>query len=198
MKHMEIWTNKVKEFEAMAEANTKATLLRKLETERERWETLLAGFEEAQLVAPMLPDQRSIKDVIAHLTAWQRQTVDRLEGALKDETPHPPEWPQDLDEDDDVDQINEWIFQTYRPLPLAEVLQEWRQGFQQVLDLGAVLSEAALTNPGRYPWLEGAPLSEVLAGVYEHHHDEHLLPLQEWLAKNKASTGIQTDRSNQG
>jgi hypothetical protein len=168
----------------MTEANTKATLLRKLEVEQNRWETWLAEFEEAQLVAPVLPDQRSIKDVIAHLTAWQRQTVDRLEAALKDETPPPPEWPQDLDEDDDTDRINEWIFQTYRSLPLAEVLQKWRQGFRQVLDLGASLSEEALAEPGRYPWLGGAPLSKVLTGSYEHHHDEHLLPLQEWLAEH--------------
>lgn len=169
----------------MAEANIKASWLRKLRAKRDQWEVLLAGLEEAQLVAPALPDQRSIKDVLAHLMGWQRLTVARLEAASKDEAPPPPEWPHGLDEDHHVDQINEWFYQTYRPLPLAEALQEWRQVFQRVLDLGEMLSEEALAEPGRYPWLEGAPLSAVLEGSYEH-HDEHLVSLREWLAKHEA------------
>jgi hypothetical protein len=165
----------------MTEANNKAVLLKKLRAKREQWEALLAEFEEAQLVAPVLPDQRSIKDIIAHLTAWQRLTVARLEAGLKDETPAPPPWPQDLDEEDEVDQINEWIYQTYRSRPLAETLQEWRQVFQRVLDVGEALSEQALTEPGRYSWIWGLPLSAILAGSYEH-YDEHLTWLREWLA----------------
>jgi hypothetical protein len=165
----------------MAEANSKASLLGKLNSQREQWESLLAGLEEAQLVAPVVPDQHSIKDVMAHLMAWQRLTVARLEAALKDETPPPPEWPQDLDEEHHTDEINEWFFQTYRPWSLAEVLREWRRVFQRVLDLGEALSEEALAE--RYPWLEGAPLSAVLAGSYEH-HEEHLVSLRDWLARS--------------
>jgi hypothetical protein len=169
---------------SMDEPQTKTRLLKRLNNERARWETLLAEFDEDQLVAPILPDEHSIKDVIAHLLAWQRRTVAHLEAALEGETPRPPDWPAELDSDEDVDQINGWIYQTYRPHSLDDVLQEWQQVFQQVLDLGEALSERALSEPGRYPWLEGAPLSEVLVSSYEHYHDEHLIPLREWLTKS--------------
>jgi hypothetical protein len=167
----------------MDEPSSKAKLLKRLSNERARWETLLAEFEEEQLVAPLLPDERSIKDVIAHLTAWQRRTVAHLEAALEGETPVLPDWPIAEDDDEAVDQINEWIYQTYRHHSLDEVLQEWQQVFQKTLDLGESLSERTLTEPDRYSWLEGEPLSEVLVSSYEHYHDEHLVPLREWLSE---------------
>ena len=168
----------------MEEPSSKAKLLKRLSNERARWETLLAEFEEEQLVAPILPEERSIKDVIAHLTAWQRRTAAHLEAALEgEESPAPPDWPIEGDDDEAVDQINAWIYQTYRHHSLDEVLQEWHQVFQKVLDLGESLSERALTESDRYPWLEGEPLSEVLVSSYEHYHDEHLVPLREWLAE---------------
>lgn len=36
-------------------------------------------------------------------------------------------------------------------------------------------------DSNRYPWLKGYALSDVLIGSYDHHHEEHLGPLLEWL-----------------
>ena len=167
----------------MDNSNTKAKLLERLRDERAQWETLLAGFDEAQLTALTQPDQRSIKDIIAHLMAWQRLTVARLEAARWNQPPRPTDWPGHLDSDaEDVDEINEWIYETYHTRPLAEILQAWRQTFQQVLDTSEALSEEELADSGRYPWLGNWPLSAVLVGTYEH-HDEHLVQLRDWLAK---------------
>jgi hypothetical protein len=169
------------------DTNTKAKLLEQLRDKRAQWESFLAELDEAQLTALTQPDQRSIKDIIAHLMAWQRLTVARLEAARWNKPPRPTNWPGHLDpeggvDEGDVDEINEWIYETYHTRPLAEILQAWRQVFQQVLDTSEALSEEELAEAGRYLWLGNWPLSAVLVGTYEH-HDEHLVQLRDWLAK---------------
>jgi hypothetical protein len=162
----------------------KEQLLNALRTERAQWETLLTGLDEAQITAPTLDGGRSIKDVIAHLTAWQRLTRARLEAATHGTAPQPPEWPAGWSEEHDLDRINEWFFTTYREKSLDEVLREWRHVFQQVLTLGEALPEQDLDDPRRFAWLNGAPLSAVLEGSYEH-YDEHYESLRQHLGQTK-------------
>jgi len=71
----------------------KQQILAALREEFERWEALLAGLSEAQITAPQLDDGWSIKDVIAHLRAWQQRSIARVEAALSDREPDYPDWP---------------------------------------------------------------------------------------------------------
>ena len=48
----------------------------------DRWELLLASLSEKQLTDSNLPSNLSVKDVIAHLWAWQQLSVARAEAAL--------------------------------------------------------------------------------------------------------------------
>lgn len=162
--------------------NDKKQILTMLKEEFNRWEELLAGMSEAQIIAPHLPDNLSIKDVIAHLRAWQQRSIARLEAALLNREPEFPDWPAGLDpEADDVDQINAWIYETYREQPWSRVYRDWREGFLRFLELGEAIPEKDLLEAGRYPWLEGHPLSSILLGSYEHHQEEHLEPLLAWI-----------------
>ena len=43
------------------------------------------------------------------------------------------------------------------------------------------ISEPDLLTPGRYPWLDGYPLSEIVLGSVEHLHDEHEADIRNWL-----------------
>ena len=151
-----------------------------------RWEELLAGMSEEQITAPHLPSNLSIKDVIAHLRAWQQRSVARLEAALLNREPEFPRWPAELDPDseDDPAQINAWIYETYREQPWSSVHRDWREGFLRFLELGEAIPEKDLLDAGRYPWMEGQPLSLVLLGSYEHHHEDHLEPLLTWIRQH--------------
>jgi len=164
----------------------KKQILEMLEEEFNRWEALLASMREAQITAPRLPSNLSIKDVIAHLWAWQQRSIARMEAALHDREPEFPRWPETLepDSEDDLDQVNAWIYETCREKPWSSVHRDWREGFLRFLELGQAVPEKDLLEPGRYAWLEGHPLSLVLVSSYEHHHEEHLEPLLAWLRQN--------------
>jgi hypothetical protein len=148
-----------------------------------RWEDLLSGLSEEQITAANFIDALSIKDVIAHLKAWQQRSVARMEAARQNREPEFPQWPPELNpEQEDVDAVNAWIYETHRDQSWVQVHRDWREGFIHFLELGEIIPENDLLDAGRYPWMDGYPLSMVLTASYEH-HQEHLVALLELLGK---------------
>ena len=163
--------------------NDKAQLLTLLRDEFNRWDGLLNSLPEEQIIARQLPSDLSIKDVVAHLWSWQQRSVARVEAALNGTEPVLAGWPRGLDPDseDDLEAINAWMHRTNLDKLWPQVYADWRSQFARLLDLAESVPEADLMQPGRYSWLPGYPLSAVLEGSYEHHHEEHLGPLLAWL-----------------
>jgi hypothetical protein len=163
--------------------NDKKQILMMLKEEFHRWEELLASLSEEEIIAPHLSSNFSIKDVMAHLRAWQQVSIARLEAAQLNQEPMLPNWLAGLDpeSEEDREQFNARIYETYRQQPWSQVHQEWREGFLRFLKLGEEISEIDLLDTAKYPWLKGYALFAVLQGSYEHHHDDHLEPLLVWF-----------------
>jgi uncharacterized glyoxalase superfamily protein PhnB len=155
--------------------NMKEHILTALKEQFNRWEELLTGMSDEQISAPQMLAGWSIKDVVVHLWAWQQRSIARLEAALFDRVPEFPQWLAgvDLDSEDNTDQINAWIYETYREQPWSGVYPNWQKGFLRLLELGAGISEKDLLDADRYPWLAGHPLAFILLASYDH-HQEHL------------------------
>ncbi len=168
--------------------NDKKQILNMLKEQFSAWEELLGGMSEEQITGPQLPSNWSVKDVIAHLWAWQQISVARLEAALHNREPQYPQWPayseggaqeqaqeqaRSSDPEEDVDQANAWIYEVGRKKAWPVVYGDWRTQFRHFLQLGEMIHEEELTAPGRYTWLGEYALSDVLLGSYEHHR-EHL------------------------
>jgi hypothetical protein len=159
----------------------KQAVLHSLRASFERWEELLSSLSAEQIAAPLLPDRWAIRDVIAHLWAWQQRSVARLAAGLHDREPVFPAWPAELDAEPSGQPhaLNAWIYAAQRGRPWPEVHADWRAGFLRLLELGAALPAADLLDAARYPWLEGHTLAFILQASCEHHreHMEYLEPL---------------------
>lgn len=159
---------------------TKQALVQRLHDEFKRWEALLAGLDEAQIIDRQVPGGRSVKDDLAHLWAWQQRSIARLAAARDGRPPEYPAWPATGDPDADghsPDQLNAWIFDTNRDRPWPEVLSAWRNGFLRFVAQAEATPEKDLFAKDKYAWLPGYALADVLTGSYEHHHIDHLTPL---------------------
>ena len=167
--------------------HSKSETLALLKEEFDRWENILNGLSEAQILAPNFNSNWSVKDTVAHLMAWQARSIARLEAVQLNREPEFPRWPAELDPDfvDNPDQINAWLYQYYREEPWSSVHRAWAAGFQRFMELGQAISEKDLLDPHKYPWMEGQPLLLVLQSSYEHHHAEHLEPLLALLDQNR-------------
>lgn len=110
----------------------------------------------------------------------------RFRAALDPTIDMTPPWPAELgelDENDDVDEINAWIYQTNRDRPLADILNDSREVFQQMVTAVTALSDEQLNDPQRLPWLAGEQLTGAL--IFDHFHEEHETDMRAWLVKVK-------------
>jgi hypothetical protein len=164
----------------------KEHILTALREQFDRWEELLTSMSEVQIKAPLLPSEWSIKDVIAHLRAWQQRYSARMEAALFNREPEFPVWLAGVDPDSEghTDQVNAWIFETCRDQPWVKVYRNWSEGFLQFLESGEGVSEKDLLDSSRYPWLKGYPLAYILLASYDH-HQEHYEKLLAWLQEQR-------------
>lgn len=159
-------------------------LLAGLQDQIDRWETLLDGLAEGQLVIPHLPSKWTIKDEVAHLAAWQLRSIARLEAALADREPQFPVWLPGVEADTEAntDLINDWLYETYRLQPWSEVHKNWREGYSRFIDLGKKFLEKDLMDESRYSWMKGRPLALVLLASYDH-HQEHYDKMLVWFSQ---------------
>ena len=171
----------------MTEIASKSALLEQIEREREFWDGLVAEVGEERMLQPGATGDWSFKDVVVHLNGWRAKTLARLEAARQGKTPAAPPWPANLseDNDDDIDEINNWIQQAGRDRSLQQVLDEYQRSFQQFHDAVTALSERDLFEPGRYSWLKDYPLAAVITDSFGHLHEEHEPVLRAWLGRGK-------------
>ena len=165
--------------------NMKEHILSALREQFNSWEELLGSLNEAQITAPKFDFDWSIKDVIAHLWAWQQISVARLEGGLRNREPEFPKWILSLGEDweEDADRVNALTFETNHEKSWSEIYQNWKNEFLRFLELGNEISERDLLDGDRYSWLKGYSLAFILVASYDH-HQEHLERLVDWLGEH--------------
>jgi hypothetical protein len=159
---------------------TKAQLLDEMRQENDQFEALLAAIGPARMTQPEVAGGWSIKDIVAHLTAWRRRSVARFQAARTGEPAAPPPWPPEL-QDEDFDAINAWIYAANRDRPLEAVLADSRDTFQQLVDAISALEEAQLRDQSRFAWLEGSQFRG--STFFGHFHDEHESDMRAWLAQ---------------
>jgi hypothetical protein len=156
----------------------KSELLNWLQGEYQKWEDLLDQIGTARMTQPGVNGDWSMKDIVAHLTGWNRWLVARLQAAGRGEAEPAPPWPTHLQSEDE---INAWIYESYRGRSVREVLDETGQVFQQLLAVIEGLPEDVRIEPDWHlVWLEDKrfPAGE----FFDHFRDDHEPDVRAWLA----------------
>ena len=162
----------------MNEPMTKARLLETLRAKRAAWDAVLAEIPESRMTESGAAGKWSVKDVIAHLTYFERWMADRLQEHLRGENYVPTE--MDFMEDDPK---NEIIYQQHRDDSLQAVQAESRRAFRELVEGLEAHPESFLIEPQQF---EGSPMPVVIwklveANIYEH-YGIHMPSIKEWLA----------------
>jgi hypothetical protein len=165
---------------------TKAKLLAELRAARAEWDALIAQVMEQRGEAAMLEAGVagiwSVRDLIAHLTNYDRWFVNAAEAQLRGEPP-----PLDGTEWMDWDERNAIHHQRTLHLSLDEVLTASRYTYDRLLELVETLSEEFLIQPQQPP---GAPqpfvVWEQLRGNTYDHYRLHMGDVQAWLERSES------------
>ncbi len=146
---------------------TKDQILQESKKEHENLEKLLAGLTEEQMTQPGVVGEWAVKDVLAHLYEWEQMVMGWLGASQRGETPAVPgqgfKWSQ-------LPALNQRIYETYRALPLTEVLEMYRASHQKVTETIQSLPEEMLFKPGLYPWMNKNTLAAYFVSCTSSHY----------------------------
>jgi hypothetical protein len=144
----------------------KQELLDTLRAERTRLENALAALTEAQITKQGANGDWSVKDVIAHIVYWEQTMLKNIETGLRGETLTPG--------GETVDAINARAYKESQDRPLADILADFRQSYQQVVDKIESLPENSLNAPTPFNPQSNTRLWKYIAGESYDHYADHI------------------------
>ena len=166
----------------MPKPTTKDELLREIHLERDRLERFLLPLSPEQMTQSGAIAEWSVKDVLAHLAEWEGLLLVWYQAGRRGENPALPAegygWEQ-------MDDLNQNIFEKYRPWSLDEVLAYSRKSYQDMLDAVQAMTEDELFTPGRYAWTKTDALVDYVIPCTSEHY--------QW-ARQEMGTGLKARR----
>jgi hypothetical protein len=160
----------------------KPELLDWLHGKFQQWEVYLDQIGPTHMDQPGVNGDWSIKDLIAHMTGWNRWLVDRLQAAQRREPKPPPPWPGHLQTEEE---INAWIYESNRRRSVGEVMDEMRQVYRQLLAvIGDLPDEVRIEqiDPAYHlVWVDDQRF--LVSEFFDHFRDDHESDVQAWLAR---------------
>lgn len=168
---------------------TKADLLPQIEEQWTALHTLFNTLTDHQLTQIKNPDGWSIKDHVAHMTAWENSVIAVLTGKPRHIGLGVPEV---VYASNNLDAINKVIFEAHKDDPTHVVFPAFHQTHHQLLDLLDGMSDEDLNQPySHYLPNEKTtgghlPVINVVYGNTIHHFKEHLGWIVALLAEHQA------------
>ena len=167
------------QIEALELATRKSEFLKTLKKDRETWESLLARVGHEEMIEPGLPGGWCVKDVIAHVTWYERQTIKLLETRSLVGSDW---WKLTIDE------RNELIYEQYKDQPLEKVLESAKLDYAGFLVAFGPITDEELNDPSCFEYFppDREPWNFLAGNTYEHYRD-HIADIEAWLdAKNNS------------
>jgi hypothetical protein len=164
----------------MKKPKTARETIEAIREQHEAFEALIGGLTPEQMTAAGVSGDWSIKDIAAHLTAWQQRLLVILDAVRAGTEPVIPTTVPNVQ---DTDAANAEHYERNRDRTFHDVLHDLRETHRLVIDGLSPLTDGDLFAPDRLPWRKGRPLITVVAGETYDHYPEHLSAIREWLAR---------------
>jgi len=156
----------------LGQAMSKVELLKALLDERADLDAMLAELSDAQMTLPGVQDDWSVKDILAHISVWDRRGTKWIKKAAQGVMPEIPEagltWR-------DMDSLNQQTYLKNKDRPLAEIMGDFYGSHQELLEQIQGLPDAVVNKP---------IIGELISWRYNHYrvHGHHI---RVWLANEE-------------
>jgi hypothetical protein len=164
--------------EPSSRPGSKTELLERMRAGREEWDALIAQIPDSARTESALAGGWSVKDLIAHVAAYENWTAAQIRAANEgraptdrelygtDEMPDDPEgW--------DLDRQNAAIYAQYKEMPLTEVMTFSSQAFADLVAAVAAVSDEDFARSGAQTWTGDRTLLEVVPEQCYAHYEQH-------------------------
>jgi uncharacterized damage-inducible protein DinB len=152
------------------------TFIQTVRSTRAELDSAIAARTDEQLLKPGVSGEMSIKDILAHISWFEREMIGLLHqralaGSVLWNLP--------------TDERNAKLFQLNRQRSLSDIRQEAEAVFQLLLEELENFEEAALDDPGCFRDMpaDWSP-RQLLAENTSEHYQHHLADIKSWLASH--------------
>lgn len=173
----------------------KTDLLARMQAAHVQLEELLSGLTDGQESTPGVYGESSemtVKDVLAHIAAWERMEAGWLRASLlgrpvarfTSEFEISPDAQSD-GHDEAMHALNAHIYEENKDRSFDEVLSSYRAAYGDLLSVVHSMSDATLNNPNEFDWWPGEPIWQSIEGNSYSHIEEHVALIHKWLAEDR-------------
>jgi hypothetical protein len=158
---------------------TMTDILPRIEQSIQRVVQLVTALPPASRLEPLLPGDRSVKDVLGHITWWDQwllltlpptpgEPAPAITLPLADQIPPNEHW---------ADEMNAKVLQDNKQRDFAPIWEEFTATRAMLVKRVSQLSAADLYDPAGMSALIGQPVAPLVCGIYEH-YEEHAHELE--------------------
>jgi hypothetical protein len=134
----------------MSRPLNKTQLMAAIDKEYGALEKFLAALTQQQMAFAAAPGAWAVKDILCHLHEWMQMFFTWYEAGLHGEMPAVPapgyKWSQ-------LPALNQSIYEKYRELTPDQAQALFRETHQKTLRFIETISDADLTTPALYRWM---------------------------------------------
>lgn len=157
----------------MAQKMEKAEFLAEIDQAYADWQALLAQIPPDEMSAPLMEGGWRLKDVIAHITFYEREMI----GVLQTRTLKGSElWELPNDERNAV------IYATYKADPVEQILADAAETHAALIPLLENLNDEELNDASHFAAMpaDWVPWDLIAGNTFQHYRD-HIPEVQTWL-----------------
>jgi len=164
----------------MAKQTSKAQLLQDIHAERRRLEKILSTLGAAEMVQAGAVGTWSVKDVLAHLAAWEKLFLAWYQAGLQGSAPGT--LPVGMGKRA-IDALNDEIYTQNQGRSLEEVLAEFQTSYRQILAVIETIPEGDMFSCGRFSWTGELTLADYIAGNTCSHYAWARSQIRKWVKR---------------
>jgi len=159
---------------------TPHSLLDRIHRDREALAALWRGLTEEQMVhRPGPQEDWSVKDLVAHVTAWESFILERMTDLINGEKSEPAEH-QDV--------LNARAHEQHKDSSLADVLTAFDANWPKLEALVSSLNDEQINTPAYYRTYDGIALLPILRAGTFGHYPGHMVDLRTYAERIESNT----------
>lgn len=163
----------------------KTALINQLKADRAWIEAMLSQLTEEQMDRPGVQGNWSVKDIIAHLTVWERRGTQWIKWARIAAQSNDAEVPLAGYSGEDVDHLNQEHYLENKAHPVQDVLRDFAESFPPLLAQIEALREEDLDVVFQSDWTDHQPypITEIVSWRF-YHYRGHGKCIEDWIKHN--------------
>lgn len=159
------------------------TLLHTLRHEGAGWQRAIDAIPDERMEQPAIVGHWPAKTVVAHVMSFERWTAAQIRASLRGRPATAAERYETDDIPDDIEgsgqeEFNATIELLYGDWSVTRVRESARRAFADLVTAVESLTDADLSNPGRFDWCHGMTLSDIIPRQTWQHYALHLPALR--------------------